>query len=51
MIQEVIFKGGISGLKMEIAKISVDARRNFLTKDKSTAAAIITETETMLEKD
>ena len=32
-------------------KISVDAKRNFLVKDKSTAEAIINETEAMLAKD
>jgi hypothetical protein len=32
-------------------KISVDAKKNFLLKDKSTAEAIIDETEAMLAKD
>ena len=32
-------------------KISVDAKKNFLVKDKSTAEAIIDETEAMLAKD
>ena len=32
-------------------KISVDAKKNFLVKDKSTAEAIINETEAMLRKD
>ncbi len=32
-------------------KMSVDARKTIVVKDKSTAAAIITETEAMLEKD
>ncbi len=32
-------------------KMSVDAKRNFLVKDKSTAEAIIKETEAMLAKD
>jgi hypothetical protein len=32
-------------------KISVDAQKNFLVKDKSTAEAIIGETEAMLAKD
>jgi hypothetical protein len=31
-------------------RISVDARKNIVVKDKSTAAAIIEETEAMLEK-
>jgi hypothetical protein len=35
----------------ETTRISVNARKNIVIKDKSTAAAIIEETEAMLEKD
>ena len=41
----------INKITPKSTKISVDAKKNFLVKDKSTAEAIIDETEAMLAKD
>jgi hypothetical protein len=41
----------IERITPETTRISVNARKNILVKDKSTAAAIIEATEAMLEKD